>query len=76
MTQNIDPRTKRGFALLEEAFGPHKAWAARIAALETDISGQASWNRWVLDPRHTLQKQLAAAQFELHWLELNQGERE
>jgi hypothetical protein len=75
MKQNVDPRTGRGLRELTEAYGAHKAWSARIAALETDISGQASWNRWVLDPRHTLQKQLAAAQFELHWLELNQGEQ-
>ena len=68
MKQDIDRRTGRGIAILEEAFGAHKAWAARIAALEGDIASEAVWNRWVLDPQHTLQKRLAYAKFELAYL--------
>jgi hypothetical protein len=68
MKQNVDPRTGRGLRELTEAYGAHKAWSARIAALENDIATHATFNGWVHDSRHALQKQLANARFELAWL--------
>lgn len=70
MEQVVDPRTSRGMAELIQAFGEHKAWSARIAALEGDIASELVWNRWVLDPQHTLQKRLAYAKFELAYLNM------
>ena len=64
---NLDPRIGADFRELVAAFGMHKAYSARIKAIENDIA--ASANRWVRDPQHRLQKELAAARFELAWLD-------
>jgi hypothetical protein len=64
---NRDPRIGADFRELAAAFGSHSAWNARIKAIESEIA--TSVTRWVLDPQHRLQKELATARFELAWLD-------
>jgi hypothetical protein len=64
---NLDPRSSSGFCELVSAFGLRSAWSARIKAIENEIA--ASVTRWVLDPQHRLQKELATARFERAWLD-------
>jgi hypothetical protein len=64
---NLDPRIGADFRELVSAFGLRSAWSARIKAIENEIA--ASVTRLVRHPQHSLQKELAAARFELAWLD-------
>lgn len=57
---------------LISAFGAVRTWRSYLTLIDTRIAHAATYNRWVLDPRHALQKERIKVLTELRLAEQNE----
>lgn len=55
----LDVTIKADREELIELFGAVRTWSSYLALLDKRIAHTATYNRWALDPRHSLQRERA-----------------